>query len=89
MGKILCAIRGGEEGFRTQDAAIALARERGDTLCFLCVLDLSFMERWGQPSAPDTWGAMVQVGQFLLSRAAERARLAGIEASLLLREGRG
>lgn len=87
MGKILCAIRGGEEGYRTQDAAITLARERGDDLCFLCILDLSFMGRWGGPDTPDTRGALAQVGQFLLTRAAERARQAGIEARMLLREG--
>jgi hypothetical protein len=35
MGKILCATRGGEASYRIQDAAIALAKERGDTLLFL------------------------------------------------------
>ncbi|HIQ01546.1 MAG TPA: hypothetical protein EYH30_05385, partial [Anaerolineales bacterium] len=45
MGKILCATRGGEASYRTQDAAIALARERGDSLIFLYVVDTHFLDR--------------------------------------------
>ncbi|MEA3339900.1 MAG: universal stress protein [Chloroflexota bacterium] len=44
MGKILCATRGGEASYRTQDAAIELAKERGDTLLFLYVVDLHFLD---------------------------------------------
>jgi hypothetical protein len=42
MGKILCTMRGGEASRRTQDAAIALAQERGDELAFLYVVDVAF-----------------------------------------------
>ena len=45
MGKILCATRGGEASYRAQDAAIALAKERGDTLLFLYVVDLHFLDK--------------------------------------------
>jgi hypothetical protein len=38
MGKTLCATRGGEASYRTQDAAIALAKERGDELVFLSLI---------------------------------------------------
>lgn len=35
MGKILCATRGGEASYRTQDGAIELAEERDETLLSL------------------------------------------------------
>ena len=43
MGRILCPTRGGEGSYRTQDAAIAMAKERGDELVFLYVVDLDFL----------------------------------------------
>ena len=45
MGKILCATRGGEASYRTQDAAVALAKEQGDELLFLFVVNLGFLDR--------------------------------------------
>jgi len=43
MGKILCPTRGGEGSYRTQDAAIAMAKERGDDLVFLYVVELDLL----------------------------------------------
>ncbi len=87
MGKILCAIRGGPEGYPTQDRAIALAQEQGDELLFLVVLDPSFL---GVPAASpglDMRAALLRLGHALLKRATERARRAGLTVRVLLREG--
>ncbi len=87
MGKILCATRGGEASYRTQDVAIALAKERGDTLLFLYVADLHFLDKTAASIVVDVGNEVTKMGEFLLLMAQERAREAGVEASLITREG--
>ena len=43
MGPIVCATRGGQASRRTQERAIALAKERTADLVFLCVVDPEFV----------------------------------------------
>lgn len=89
MGLILCATRGGEQSYQTQDAAIALARERGDELAFIYVVNVDFLNKTGRAVRPDVVAAeMAKMGTFLLEIAQERAREQGVEADLLLRRGR-
>jgi nucleotide-binding universal stress UspA family protein len=88
MGKILCPTRGGEGSYRTQDAAIALAKERGDELLFLYVVDLDFLNKTERAVRPDVVGReMMRMGEFLLSMAQERAQAQGVEARYMLRQG--
>jgi nucleotide-binding universal stress UspA family protein len=87
MGKILCATRGGEQSYRTQDAAIALAKERGDTLLFLYVVDLRFLNTVAGVGVIDMNHEMVQMGEFLVLMAKERAAEQGVEAETMVREG--
>ncbi len=88
MGKILCATRGGEASYRTQDAAIALARERGDELLFLYVVDTRFLNRSASAVRPDVVSAeMEHMGDFLLAMACERAQKQGVEAKPVIRHG--
>ncbi len=87
MGKILCATRGGEASYRTQDKAIALAKERGDTLLFLYVADLHFLDKTAASIVVDVATEIEHMGEFLLAMAQERAREAGVEASLITRKG--
>jgi nucleotide-binding universal stress UspA family protein len=88
MGKILCATRGGEASYRTQDAAIALAKERGDELLFLFVVDTHFLDRAGRAVRPDVVAEeMSRMGEFLLAMAQERAQEQGRAADYLLRRG--
>jgi nucleotide-binding universal stress UspA family protein len=87
MGKILCATRGGEASYRTQDKAIALAKERGDTLLFLYVADLHFLDKTAASIVVDVGNEVTKMGEFLLLMAQERAREAGVEAGLITREG--
>ena len=87
MGKILCATRGGEASYRTQDKAIALAKKRGDTLLFLYVADLRFLDKTAASIVVDVAKEIEHMGEFLLAMAQERAREAGVEASLVTRKG--
>jgi nucleotide-binding universal stress UspA family protein len=89
MGKILCATRGGEKSYRTQDAAIGLALERGDELIFLYVVDVEFLRKTRRAVRPDVVTAeMSRMGNFLLGMARERAEKKGVEAEVVLRHGR-
>jgi nucleotide-binding universal stress UspA family protein len=87
MGKILCATRGGEASYRTQDKAIALAKEQGDELLFIYVADLHFLDKMAASIVVDVENEVTKMGEFLLLMAQERAREAGVEASLITREG--
>jgi nucleotide-binding universal stress UspA family protein len=88
MGKILCATRGGEASYRTQDAASALAQERDDELLFLYVVDIGFLDKTARAVRPDVVTAeMEKMGEFLLAMAQERAQKQGVEASYVLRYG--
>ncbi|MFQ5856100.1 MAG: universal stress protein [Anaerolineae bacterium] len=87
MGKILCATRGGEASYRTQDEAIALAQARGDELVFLYVVDLTFLSTTAAPLVVDIEARIRQMGEFLLAMAQERAKQQGVEAQVVLRKG--
>jgi nucleotide-binding universal stress UspA family protein len=88
MGKILCATRGGEASYRTQDAAIALAQEQGDELLFLYVVDIEFLSKTARAVRPDVvMTEMEHMGEFLLAMAQERAESQGVPASFILRHG--
>jgi nucleotide-binding universal stress UspA family protein len=87
MGKILCATRGGEGSYGTQDAAIALAKEWGDELFFLFVVDVSFLDQTAAPLVVDVESRLERVGNFQLAMAQERAAEQGIEAQAIVRRG--
>jgi len=88
MGRILCPTRGGEGSYRTQDAAIAMAREQGDELVFLFVVGLEFLGRTPRAVRPDVvTEEMKHLGEFLLTVAQERAQKQGVDAEYVLREG--
>jgi nucleotide-binding universal stress UspA family protein len=88
MGKILCATRGGEGSYRTQDRAIPLASQRGDLLIFLCVIDTHFLDKTAAPIVVDVGRRMQNMGEFLLAMARERAERQGVSVQCLCRSGR-
>ena len=88
MGKILCATRGGEASYRTQDAVIALAQEQGDTLVFLYVVDTDFISKTERAVRPDVVATeMERMGEFLLAMACERAEKQGVKATPCVKHG--
>jgi len=87
MGPIVCATRGGEASRRTQEHAIALARERGDPLIFLFVADSSFAHPDSRALAEALADELERLGHSLLSIAQVRAREQGISAEAAIRHG--
>jgi nucleotide-binding universal stress UspA family protein len=87
MGPIVCATRGGEASRRTQERAIALARERRTPLLFFFVADTNF----AQPSNAALTEALAEelegLGRRLLSIARARAEEQGISADVVVRRG--
>jgi nucleotide-binding universal stress UspA family protein len=88
MGTILCATRGGEASYRTQDAAIALAKQRGDGLVFLYVVDITFLNQTAAPLVVDVESRLEKLGHFQLAMAQERATAQGVVAQAIVRQGR-
>ena len=87
MGNILCATRGGEASYATQDAVIALAKEQGDELVFLYVVDISFLNQTAAPVVVDVESRLEKLGQFQLVMAQERAAAQDIIAQTIVRKG--
>lgn len=87
MGKILCATRGGEESYCTQDEAISLAKEQGDELVFLYVVDTHFLDKTAAPIMVDIEDELTKMGNFLLLMAEQRAAELGVKAETMYRKG--
>jgi len=87
MGTIVCATRGGEASYRAQDAAIALARERGDRLVFVYVVDTSFLNHTAAPVVVNVEVRLERMGRFQLAVAQERAAEQGVSAEAVVRRG--
>ncbi len=87
MGSIVCATRGGEAGRRTQERAIALAKERGEDLVFLCVFDPDFAGRLNDTLAAAVVEEQQWLGRALMGVAQARAREQGLEADVVVLSG--
>lgn len=87
MSIILCATRGGEASFRTQEAAIELAKERNCEIIFLYVVDLGFLDRTAAPIVVDVETELDRMGKFFLIMAEEKAAEHNIHARSITRQG--
>jgi nucleotide-binding universal stress UspA family protein len=87
MGLIVCATRGGEAGRRTQERAIALAKERGDELVFLCVFDPAFAGNLSDALSEAVVQEQQWLGRTLMNVAQARARKQGVDAHAVVRRG--
>jgi nucleotide-binding universal stress UspA family protein len=87
MGMILCATRGGDESIHTQQKATDLAKERGDSLAFLYVVDSSFLNKTAAAVVVDVDDEISDMGNFILAMAIERAAECGITAEAIIRKG--
>ena len=88
MAYLLCATRGGEESICAQDEAIAIAKESGDTLLFLYIVDLHFLDNTAAPIVVDVEDEVSDMGDFLLLVAKERAAEKGVNAKGISRIGK-
>jgi nucleotide-binding universal stress UspA family protein len=87
MGPIVCATRGGEAGRRTQERAIALAKERGTELIFLCVFDPNFAGSLSKALSAAVVEEQQWLGRSLVSVAQARAQEQGVEAGAVVLSG--
>jgi len=87
MTKILCAIRGGEASQRIQDIGIELAKERGEEIVFLYVVNTEFINTASAALRESVTLEMEKLGDFLLLMAQERAKKQDVVAEPLLRHG--
>lgn len=87
MAKILCAIRGGEASQRIQDIGINLAKERGEDIVFLYVVNTEFLATASTALRESVTHEMEKLGDFLLLMAQERAKKQEVVADTLLRHG--
>ena len=87
MGPIVCATRGGEAGRRTQERAIALAKERDAELVFLCVFDPGFAGLLNSALSAAVEEEQRWLGRALMGVAQARAREQGVDAGAVIRSG--
>ena len=87
MTKILCAIRGGNDSQRIQDIGIQLAKERGEGIVFLYVVNTEFLATASTALRESVTNEMEKLGDFLLLMAQERAKRQGVIAETVLRYG--
>ena len=87
MGPIVCATRGGEAGRRTQERAIALAKEQGAGLIFLCVFDPGFAGSLSQALHAAVAHEQQWLSRALMSIAQARAREQGVQARIEVLSG--
>lgn len=88
MGKILCATRGGEASFRTQDAAIARAKATSEELLFIYIYDMEFLAYAKYTLRSDVVSEeMDRMADFLMTMAVERAEKEGVQARYTIRHG--
>ena len=66
MAKILVAIRGGNESQRIQDIGIDLAKERGEGIVFLYVVNTEFLATASSALRESVTNEMEKLGDFLL-----------------------
>ena len=79
---------GGEASYRTQQAAIALAKEHGDEIVFLYIIDLRFLDKTAAPIVVNIETELDQMGRFFLLMAKERATEQGVEVRTITRRGK-
>ncbi len=87
MRPIVCATRGGEVSRRTQQRAVALAKERGVELVFLCVVDPSFAGPVDKALTATLADELERLGRALLSIAQARAREQGVATRTVVLSG--
>ena len=88
MGGIVCAIRGGPDSQDTIARSIALAKETGQSLHFLYVVNLDFLSHTSSSRTHTISKEMQQMGEFILLTAQTRASAQGVTAEGVVRHGK-
>ena len=87
MSGIVCAIRGGPDSQPTIQTAINLAKETGQTVYFLYVINLDFLTYTSTSRVRVVAQEMRQMGEFILLTAQAQAEEQGITAQGVVQQG--
>jgi len=88
MKKILCATRGGEASYQTQDAAIKYALANKMEIVFFYVVDVEFLAHANYTLRSDVVEAELnKMGEFLMEMAVERASKKKVAARHIIKHG--
>lgn len=87
MSGIVCAIRGGPDSQPTINKAISLARETGETIYFLYVVNLDFLSHTATSRVKVAAHEMHQMGEFILLTAQAQAMDQDVTAECVVRHG--
>lgn len=87
MAGIVCAIRGGPLSKSTIEKSIELARESGETIYFLYVVNLDFLTHSSSSRTEHISLEMREMGEFILLDAQEKAHKQGVNAEGIIRDG--
>lgn len=88
MPGIICAIRGGPSSQPTIATSIELARESGETIYFLYVVNLDFLTHSSSSKTNHISKEMCEMGEFILLSAQEQASGENVSSERVIREGR-
>jgi len=88
MSGILCAIRGGPSSQPTIAASINLSKETKQTIYFLYVFNLDFLTHTSSSKTDHISKEIEEMGEFILLSAQEQAKNEGVEAEIIIREGK-
>lgn len=87
MTTILAPTRGGQRSYSNQDRAAQIAKEKGATLIYLYINDVTFLNQTASPILIDMEAEMEEMGEFLLTMAQDRAAKFGVVAETIVRQG--
>ena len=88
MPGIVCAIRGGPASQPTIHKAIELAKESGNKIYYLYVVNLDFLERTASSRTHTISKELRQMGEFILLTAQVQAQSQGVDADGVIHEGK-
>lgn len=88
MPGIVCAIRGGPFSRPTIEKAIDLAKETGEKVHFLYVVNLEFLSNSLHLHLDVMEEEVSEMGEFILLSAQEKAKALGVEAEGVIRKGK-
>lgn len=87
MGTIVCATRGGEASYRTQDKVIQMAKDEKLALIFVFAVDTAFLDKTAAPVLVDVEPEIENMAEFLLLMAQERAKKEDLKAEMVVKNG--
>jgi len=87
MPGIVCAIRGGPDSQPTINQSIALAKETGQTIYFLYVVNLDFLSHTATSRTRVLRQEMQEMGEFILLSAQAQALEQETVAEIVVRQG--